>query len=76
MVLKLKFEQILIEKIRFKVRRRNLLRHPLYKCKEAERADLTESVGVAGVGDVNESVLCKCLKSPHCPPVKFDISNH
>ena len=31
MVLKLKFEQILIEKIRFKVRRRNLLRHPLFK---------------------------------------------
>ena len=29
MVLKLKFEQILIEKIRFKVRRRNLLCHPL-----------------------------------------------
>ena len=29
MALKLKFEQILIEKIRFKVRRRNLLRHPL-----------------------------------------------
>ena len=46
------------------------------KCKEEERADLTESGGVAGVGDVNESVLCKCLKSPHCPPVKFDISNH
>ena len=30
MVLKLKFEQILIEKIRFKVRRRNLLCHPLF----------------------------------------------
>ena len=28
--LKLKFEQILKQKIRFKVRRRNLLRHPLF----------------------------------------------